>query len=102
MLHRVSITHINPSHFPLPTNTISIEYDTKATQRMEGKSPSTLTLTQKGQKTNQPYLEVTTLPHYAANHHQTEYAKEREKRSTNKSQKWRKILGQSIPIPFIE
>ena len=45
---------------------------------MEGKSPNTLTPTQKGQKTNQPHLEVTTLPHYAANHHQTEYTKERK------------------------
>ena len=54
---------------------------------MEGKGLHTLILTQKGQKTNQPYLEVTTLPHYAANHHQTEYANGREKRSTNKSQK---------------
>jgi len=69
---------------------------------MEGKSLHTLIPTQKGQKTNQPYLEVTTLPHYAANHHQIEYAKEREKRSRNKRRKWRKILGQSIPIPFIE
>ena len=46
---------------------------------MEGKSLHTLTLTQKGQKTNQPHLEVTTLPHYVINYHQTEYAKEREK-----------------------
>ena len=46
---------------------------------MEGKSLNKLILTQKGQKTNQPYLEVTTLPHYAANHHQTEYTKERKK-----------------------
>ena len=54
---------------------------------MEGKSLNKLIPTQKGQKTNQPYLEVTTLPHYVANYHQIEYANGREKRSTNKSQK---------------
>ena len=97
MLHRDSITHINPSHFPFTYKHSQHRIRQRCNSTNEGKQPQHVDSNPKRTKDQPALSRGHTLPHYAANHHQTEYANGREKRSANKSQKWRKILGPSIP-----